>query len=219
FSGSGGTSPYVFTVDGGLGPLPPGLSLGTSGAITGTPTAGTAGSYPVRIVMADNTTKSTSADTHSMAQDFTFVIQSQPTITIAPATLPNATAGAAYNQALSASGGTAPYSFAVTSGSLPAGLGLAADGVLTGTPTAGGNFNFTITATDSNGFSGDRAYNPTVAAADIVLSSGLASTNVGVTYAGAITASGGTAPYSYAVTNGVLPAGLTLDAATGVITG
>ena len=108
---------------------------------------------------------------------------------------------------------------AVTSGSLPAGLDLAADGALTGTPTAGGNFNFTITATDSNGFSGDRAYNPTVAAADIVLSSGLASTDVGVTYAGAITASGGTAPYSYAVTNGVLPAGLTLDAATGAIAG
>lgn len=219
FSGSGGTSPYVFTVDGGLGPLPPGLSLGTSGAITGTPTAGTAGSYPVRIVMADNTTKSTSADTHSMAQDFTFVIEPPPTIAVGPTTLTGATAGAAYNQALSASGGTAPYSFAVTSGSLPAGLDLAADGALTGTPTAGGNFNFTITATDSNGFSGDRAYNPTVAAADIVLSSGLASTDVGVTYAGAITASGGTAPYSYAVTNGVLPAGLTLDAATGVITG
>src|SRR3546814_14066296 len=63
-------------------------------------------------------------------------------------TLPDSTVGAAYSQALSASGGTAPYTFAVTAGSLPAGLNLAADGSLTGTPAAGGSFAFTATRSE-----------------------------------------------------------------------
>src|SRR3546814_1163227 len=84
--------------------------------------------------MGDSTTISTGTGTpHAEVQDFTFVIQTPPTITVNPATLPDSTVGAAYSQALSASGGTAPYTFAVTAGSLPAGLNLAADGSLTGT--------------------------------------------------------------------------------------
>src|SRR3546814_3087034 len=59
-----------------------------------------------------------------------------PTITLTPATLPGGTVDAAYSQALTASGGTAPYTFSVTAGNLPAGLGLAGDGTLSGTPTA-----------------------------------------------------------------------------------
>src|SRR6185436_20926761 len=57
-----------------------------------------------------------------------------PTITVSPATLPNAEAGEPYSQNISASGGTAPYSFAVTSGSLPSGLTLTSGGLLSGTP-------------------------------------------------------------------------------------
>lgn len=218
-SGSGGTAPYAFRVDSGLGPLPPGLSLANSGAITGTPVVGSAGSYPVRIVMEDRTTQSSSADYHWIYQDFTFVIQPPPTIVVAPATLPNGAAGAPYSRLLSASGGTGPYSFALTSGSLPAGLVLAADGALTGTPTAGGSFAFNVTATDSNGFDGSRAYVLQVTAADIVLSPGLDRGYVGQPYADVVTASGGTAPYSYAITAGVLPPGLVLNAGTGAIAG
>ncbi|HBD19050.1 MAG TPA: hypothetical protein DC063_02430 [Arenimonas sp.] len=57
----------------------------------------------------------------------------------------------AYDSAISASGGIAPYSYAVSSGSLPAGLSLAADGSISGTPTTAGSFDFTLTATDSTG--------------------------------------------------------------------
>lgn len=79
-------------------------------------------------------------------------------ITFAPALLSDGTGGTAYNQTLTASGGTAPYSFAVTSGALPSGLTLPNGGVLAGTPNAVGTFNFTVTATDANGCTGTRSY-------------------------------------------------------------
>jgi hypothetical protein len=86
-----------------------------------------------------------------------------PTITLLPATLPNGTVGKDYNQTLTASGGTAPYTFAVTAGTLPPGLTLEATGQLHGTPTAAGTFNFTVTAIDANGCTGSQAYALTIA--------------------------------------------------------
>jgi hypothetical protein len=61
-------------------------------------------------------------------------------------------------QALVASGGLAPYTFAVTAGALPPGLTLSPAGAITGIGTAVGTFGFTVTATDANGFSGTRSY-------------------------------------------------------------
>ncbi|MCC3155386.1 Ig-like domain-containing protein [Hymenobacter sp. BT770] len=95
-----------------------------------------------------------------------------PTITVAPATLPNGTTGVAYSQTLTASGGTAPYSFAVTAGALPAGLTLSSAGTLSGTPTAGGGtFTFTATATDNSAapgpYNGSRTYSLTIAPAAV----------------------------------------------------
>ena len=87
------------------------------------------------------------------------------TTTISPATLPDGAFSAAYSQTLSASsanGGIAPYTFSINAGALPPGLALSAAGVLSGTPTATGSFNFTVTALSSNGFSGSRAYTLTI---------------------------------------------------------
>jgi hypothetical protein len=64
---------------------------------------------------------------------------------------PQAVVGVAYSQTLGATGGVAPYSWSVTSGSLPAGLTLSPGGLLSGTPTATGLFNFTLQVTDSAG--------------------------------------------------------------------
>jgi len=131
------------------------------------------------------------------------------TITLSPATLPNGTVGTAYNQTLMASGGTAPYTFAQTAGTLPPGLTLSPDGVLSGTPPAAGPFNFTVTATDANGCTGSQAYAMTV---NLLLSPAtLPSGIVGTAYNQMLTASGGTAPYTFAKTAGTLPPGLTLD--------
>lgn len=88
-----------------------------------------------------------------------------PTITLSPSTLPDGVVGTAYSQTISASpGGT--YTFTVSSGMLPNGLSLnPSTGAITGTPTTVGLFNFTVTATDSNGCTGSRAYSIRISAA------------------------------------------------------
>ena len=146
-------------------------------------------------------------------------------VSVNPVTVPNGTVGIAYSQVITGGGGAAPYSFAITAGALPAGLTLSPGGTLSGTPTAGGAFNFTITATDSSvapgPYSGSRAYILAIAPATVVLpATPLADGTLGTAYSASITAaSGGTAPYAYAVTAGALPGGLALNATTGAITG
>jgi hypothetical protein len=151
-------------------------------------------------------------------------VQACPIITVNPATLPNGSVGTPYNQIVSASGGTPAYSFAISSGALPTNLLLnSATGAITGTPTAAGTFTFTITATDSTGCSGSRLYTITIASTGcpaITLSPAtLPPATAQVFYSQAVTASGGTAPYAYTISAGALPSGLTLNPATGVISG
>ncbi len=69
-----------------------------------------------------------------------------------------------YSQTITGSGGTAPYSFSVSSGTLPPKLVLdPSSGVLSGTPITAGTFSFTITARDNNGFTGSLVYSLTIA--------------------------------------------------------
>jgi hypothetical protein len=147
-----------------------------------------------------------------------------PIITVNPASLPNGSVGTPYNQTVSASGGTAPYTFAISIGSLPSGLLLnAASGAITGTPTTAGTFSFTVTATDANGCSGNRSYSNSIASpgcpAIILNPSTVPPGNAGTPYNQTVTASGGTAPYTFAISSGSLPGGLTLNPATGAISG
>jgi len=90
-----------------------------------------------------------------------------PTITLSPTTLPAGTQGGAYSTTLSATGGTAPYTFAVTSGSLPGGLALATDGTLSGTFSGSGDYTFTVTATDADECTGTATYTISVSAFDL----------------------------------------------------
>ncbi len=86
-----------------------------------------------------------------------------PTFTFDPATLSNGTLSVLYDQTVSVSNGTAPYTFAVSSGSLPAGLTLNTNtGQITGTPTTIGTSNFEIKATDANGCTGKQSYSITI---------------------------------------------------------
>ena len=203
---SGGAAPYTFAVTAGA--LPAGLSLSTSGVLSGTPTAGGTANFTV-----------TATDANSIAGTRVYALTvNAPTIAIAPATLPGATVSVAYSQLVAASGGIAPYSYALSAGVLPVGLSLNSTGTLSGTPTAGGTFNFTITATDSSTgtgpFTSSRAYTLTVSAPTITLPATTLADGVRNTaYAATLNpASGGTAPYSYAVTAGALPSGITLGA-------
>jgi hypothetical protein len=141
-------------------------------------------------------------------------------ITVNPSSLSNATVGQPYSQGLSASGGTGPYNFAVSSGSLPAGMSLSS-GTISGTPSGpAGPANFTITATDTaNSCSGTRSYTLTVDCPAIsVAPASLPATFVGKSYNRTISASGGDGSYNFTVTTGGLPPGLTLSPA-GSLTG
>jgi hypothetical protein len=147
-----------------------------------------------------------------------------PIITVNPATLPNGTLGTPYNAVVSASGGTAPFTFVVSNGALPTGLVLDPNtGAISGTPTVAAAFDFTITAIDANGCLGNRPYTIAIAAAGcavITLSpTTLPAGTTGSPYSQAVLASGGAPPYTYAVTSGALPTGLVLNSVTGAITG
>jgi len=211
-STTGGTAPYTYAVSGGS--LPPGITVSNTGTVSGTPSA--AGNYSFTVRSTDSST-GTGAP-FSTTRTYALTIDA-PTITVAPATLPNPTVGVAYSQTVTASGGTAPYTFAITAGAIPAGTTFGNSGTLSGTPTAAGTFNFTVTATDNGGFTGSRTYTVAVAAPTIAVApTTLPGATAGQAYSSTVTASGGTAPYAYAITGGSLPSGMTLSA-TGVISG
>ncbi|MEB2185281.1 putative Ig domain-containing protein [Xanthomonas campestris pv. campestris] len=210
---AGGIAPYTYAVTAGA--LPAGITLNSAtGAVTGTPTS--AGNFAFSVTATDSTSGTASQATQSYA-----VTIAAPTIVVAPSALPTATRGTAYSQTLSASGGTAPYTYTLSAGSLPAGLTLASNGTLSGTATTEGSFTVTVRATDAGNFTGDQAYSLTVAAPNLALpASNLPAGTAGQAYTAAISpATGGTAPYSYALTAGALPSGVVLDAATGALSG
>lgn len=84
-----------------------------------------------------------------------------PAFTIAPSLLPGGVAGLAYSQTLSQTGSLGAPNFAITAGALPPGLTLTSAGIISGTPTATGTFNFTVTVSDASGCSGTRSYSIT----------------------------------------------------------
>ena len=141
-----GLAPYTFSVTAGA--LPPGLALSTAGTLSGTPSA--TGGYAFTVSVEDvGGVPGSRAYTMSVAC---------PVVAITPGSLPDAQLGTPYAVTLVASGGHAPYAFSVQSGSLPAGLSLAVDGQLTGTPTATGASVFTVAAADSFGCVGTEVY-------------------------------------------------------------
>jgi len=208
-SGSGGTAPYTFVV---TGSLPNGLTLNSAtGQITGTPSV--TGTFNFDITATD-------ANGCSGVTSYSITIGC-PAITVLPATLPGGTTGVLYDQTVSGAGGTAPYTFNVSSGSLPNGLTLnSATGQITGTPTLSGTFNFDITATDLFGCIGTTSYSVTISCAAITVNPATLPDGVqGTLYDQTVSGSGGTAPYTFAVSSGSLPTGLTLNPTTGQITG
>ena len=177
-SASGGTSPYSWSLSSGT--LPTGLSLSSSGTLSGTPTV--AGAFPFTVAVKDAASGSASAS-------LSINVVSVPPLQVTSSQLPGGTVGSAYIATLNASGGTSPYSWSVSSGTLPTGLSLSSSGTLSGTPTVAGAFPFTVAVKDaaSGSASASLSINVVTAAAPSVSISSPAN---GATVSGTTTVSG-----------------------------
>ena len=149
FTATGGLGNYTFTLS---PPNPSGLTLSATGSggattatLSGTPT--TYGSFPPTLQLTDGTNTVSHCN-------YTLAI-SATALSILTTSLPNATVGVGYAASLTATGGTPPYSWAVTGNGLPAGLNLTASGVgsgaISGSPGSAGTSTFGVTVTDSLG--------------------------------------------------------------------
>ncbi len=208
---SGPSTTFTYAVTSGT--LPSGLSLSSAGVISGTPTSSATANFTVT---------ATGANTCAGSQAYT-VTPVCPTISLSPAAtaIPDAYVGSAFTQAITASGGTSSYTYAVTSGTLPSGLALSTSGVLSGTPSIGNGAgtNVTIRATDANGCQGSLTYTVQVCPVISLSPTTLSTPTVTTAYSQTIAASGGASAYTYAISTGSLPAGLSLDTSAGVISG
>jgi large repetitive protein len=208
-----GCVPYVSWKAAGL---PPGLSIDSgSGRISGTPTQ--TGTYVFWVTMTDIPASQGGvfwcADNDSTEKQFEITInqglqiaQRQSTLTPAQLTVP-------YNLQFTATGGSPTWT---VSGALPAGLTLSPTGLLSGTPTAAGDYSFKVTATDGSR-SDTQTYSISVVP-KLVIGPIKDAAEVGLAYQFAPQATGGKPGYTWTV-EGTLPAGLTLDPATGALTG
>jgi hypothetical protein len=143
---------------------------------------------------------------------------------VTTATLPGGTVGTSYSAALNATGGTAPYTWSVVSGSLPAGLTLSTGGSISGTPKSAGQSTFTLQAKDSAAspqaatVSFTIAVSAPAAAHVAITSASLPTATASTAFSATLSASGGTQPYTWTLASGQLPSGMSLSAA-GVISG
>src|SRR5581483_7907316 len=205
---AGGAGSYTWAQTSGT--LPAGLTL-SSGVISGTPTtAGTTTGLVFRVTDANGVT----------ANSASLSIVISPALSVTTASLPGWDATASgYSKTLAATGGAGTYTWAQTSGTLPAGLTLSS-GLISGTPTTAGTTNGLIfTVTDSNGVTASSSSLSLVISPALSVSTaslpGWDATGPG--YSKTLAAAGGTGTYTWAQTSGTLPAGLTLS--SGLISG
>jgi hypothetical protein len=207
-SASGGTTPYSWSISSGS--LPAGLTLNSSGQISGTPTTAGTSSFTVKV-----NDSSSPAQTATASLSITITTSVTPVV-ITTASLPGGKTSTAYSSTLSASGGTTPYSWSISSGSLPAGLTLSASGQISGTPTTAGTSSFTVKVTDSSSPAQTKTASLSITVTSSVTpvqitTSSLPSGKTGTSYSSTLSATGGTTPYNWSVSSGSLPAGLTLS--------
>ncbi len=219
FGAIGGSGTYI-NWQTTSGNLPTGLALNpNSGQLSGTATA--AGTFNFTVQVTDSVGNQAVAG-------FSITITQTPPLTITtPSPLPNGTQGTAYSQQFAATGGNgAAGNWQVMTGNLPQGLAIApASGLLSGTPAEVGTFSFNLQVTDQQPTTAIRAYSLTIVPPPVPLAittaSPLPGANQNVSYSTSFAATGGSGIYTnWSVAQGTsLPAGLSLDGATGVLSG
>jgi hypothetical protein len=225
--GGAGTITWSLT----SGSLPPGLTLTSLNAtnngvginpvgtasILGTPTQ--AGTFNFTLGASDAAPGSYQ---QSFTQNFTIVVVPTPALAITSTTLPTPQVTVAYSQILTATGGTVPYNWSISTGSLPPGLSLVAStGVISGTPTTRGSSTFTATVTDSSNptMTASQSLTLTTGASPLTITTnGFPAGQTSLPYYAQLRIAGGAAPATWSLISGALPPGLAL-AGTGAISG
>ena len=182
------------------GPLPGGVTF-TGGSLTGTPTQG--GVYPITFTASNGAVP-------NATQNFTLTVNAPAAITSAATT--TFITGRANTFTVTATGTPTPA--LGESGALPTGVTFdAATGVLSGTPTTPAHVAITFTATNGIGSPADQSFTLTVSLPPLVVTTtSLPAGTVGIAYSQTLAATGGQSPYTWSLSSGALPAGLTLDA-------
>jgi hypothetical protein len=211
---AGGRAPIRWSIV--LGTLPPGLSLnGDTGVIAGRPTAVGTFTFTARVIDSENTS--------AVSAPLNITIELGPLAVINSGNLPNGSTGVDYSLQLTGAGGTPPYTWAMSNGTLPLGLTLdASTGRISGKPTAIGTSTFIVRITDSTSTTAvSDTLKIAVNAGPLVITSigELTGGRVNIDYTHQLVGAGGSPPYTWTLASGTLPAGLTLNTATGVISG
>lgn len=144
---SGGQSPYYWSIPNYSANPPANLTLSSNGLLSGTPATNGAFYFYARV------TDSASNTADSSVLELVVVSPGQQPLQITTVSLPNGAVGAPYSALLGVTGGQEPYhcwSLAEGSAGLPPGLSLSCGGLISGTPTNGGSFNFIVEATDAD---------------------------------------------------------------------
>jgi hypothetical protein len=208
---SGGTGTISYSVTGGA--LPSGINLlGIYGFLSGSSTA--IGTYSFTIQATDDGGRTASR---------TYTMSVVPTVAVATGSLPSGFVGQTYSSEITAQGAPNTFEYLVDSGTLPPGVSLGLlTGVLSGTPTTVGVYNFGIRIRRADGLG-----TPNVRAFQIRISNPLQFTTtsplprggVGNPYSVTLQATGGRAPYRFVAGDSSFPSGLFLNNATGVVSG
>jgi len=210
FTQAGGIGATTFSLASGT--LPAGLTLASTGVLSGTPTQ--KGTFPIVVRATDSNGCAANGPTYNL------IINCQVITVTNPATN-TGTVNVAFSQTFTAGNVIAPATFTINSGTLPAGLTLnASTGVLSGTPTQTGSFPITVKATDANGCTGTGAiYTLTIGCQVITVTNPATNTGtVNAAFSQSFTAGNAIAPVTFTLNSGVLPAGITLSSA-GVLSG
>lgn len=205
---SGGQKPYTFSISAGA--LPNGVELNPStGALSGI--GAKAGRFNFTAEVRDTSAQTASA----MLSIYTIPDPLQIVTTL----LPSGKEGSAYDQTLAVRGGVEPYAWSVASGTLPQGLAVSREGVVAGTPTEFGGFDFTVRVTDAEDTAREQPLHLTLSSQNpMIETSTIEKGRVDQPYAVTLSATGGEPPYTWSVANGALPAGVDL-ATTGELAG
>ncbi len=201
---TGGAPPLAWSTSGGL---PPGLTLGTDGTISGAPTM--TGTFMFDATVTDGISQMDMASFEITVVDTLSITSASP--------LPTGTTGDAYSTALSAAGGSLPLTWSTTAG-LPPGLTLGADGTISGAPTMTGTFMFDATVADGISQMDTVSFQITVVDQLLITdTSPLPAGETGTFYLHAFSSSGGTPPVQWSLAAGSLPPGLRLFGGSGTI--